>query len=173
MAVYELTFYCTCCCFQSVFITNFKISGWFSKTANFQTGIEISSPQKFKLFFIEFLVWWIQRSHANLNLVKKKEKIFHDSVIPKIMILQFVSPKFAHDWQVNSICCKSSPYEQAKEFNDFQFYYVPFKPEKKKKKKKKKQIKIYAFLSHFSIFKIAWDNKFSLNDLFSQTTEKI
>ena len=75
------------------------------------------------------------------NLVKK---IFQDSFIPKIMILPFLSQKFTHDWQVSSIYCKSSPYEQAKQFNDFQFYYFPFKPEKKQKKTHT-QIRIYAF----------------------------
>ena len=64
---------------------------------------------------------------------------------PQIMILPFLSQKFTHDWQVNSICCKSSLYEQAKEFNDFRFYYFPFKPEKNTNK-------IYAFLNHFSIY---------------------
>ena len=48
-----------------------------------------------------------------------------------------------HDCQAHSVCCKSSLYEQPKEFNDFQFYYFPFKPEKT-------QIKIFAFLNHFS-----------------------
>ena len=61
--------------------------------------------------------------------------IFQDRVIPKIMILQFLSQKFTHDWQIHSICWKSSPYEQAKELNDFQFYYFPFKPEKNTNKK--------------------------------------
>ena len=48
---------------------------------------------------------------------------------------------------------KSSPYVQAKEFNDFQFYYFPFKP-----KKKNTQIKIYiCFLNHFSkLFNSCW-----------------
>ena len=59
------------------------------------------------------------------------------------MILPFLSQTFTHDWQVNSICCKSSPYEQVKECNDFQFCYFPFKPEKT-------QINIYAFLNHFN-----------------------
>ena len=45
---------------------------------------------------------------------KKKKKIFKYSFIPKIMILPFLSQTFTHDRQVNSICCKSSPYEQAK-----------------------------------------------------------
>ena len=70
----------------------------------------------------------------------KLNLFFQDKFIPKIMILPFLSQKCTHDWQVNSICCKSSPYEQAKQFSDF-----PFKPEKKT------QIKIYAFLNHFNI----------------------
>ena len=65
------------------------------------------------------------------------------------MILPFLSQKFTHDWQVHSVCCKKQrPYEQEKEFNDFQFYSFPFKPEKT-------QIKIYAFLNHFSILCIS------------------
>ena len=73
-----------------------------------------------------------------------KKRFFQDSFIPKIIILPFLSQKFTHDWQVNSICCKSSLYEQAKEFNDFRFYYFPFKPENTHK--------IYVFLNHFSIY---------------------
>ena len=57
-------------------------------------------------------------------------------------MLLFLFHKFTHDWQVTSVCCKSSPYEQAKEFHDNQFYYFPFKP------KKNKQNKTYAFLNH-------------------------
>ena len=46
---------------------------------------------------------------CKLNLVKK---IFRDSFIHLTEILPFLSQKFTHDWQFNSICCKSSPYDQ-------------------------------------------------------------
>ena len=78
--------------------------------------------------------------------LKSSEKIFQDSFIPKIVILPFLSQKFTHDWQVNSLYCKLSPYDRAKEFYEFQFYYYPFKPEKT-------QTKMCMFLNHFSIFK--------------------
>ena len=57
------------------------------------------------------------------------------------MILSFLSQNFTNDWQVHSVCCKSSPYEQAKECNDFNFTIFP-------SNLKKTQIEIYAFLKH-------------------------
>ena len=53
--VYALTFHCNCCRFETVFMTIFKIRGQFSKPANFQTGIKISFPKKFKLFLLNSL----------------------------------------------------------------------------------------------------------------------
>ena len=72
------------------------------------------------------------------------EKALSRQFYPKNYDFAILFQNFIHDWQVRSICCKSSPYEQAKEFNDFQFYYFPFKPETT-------QIKIHAFLNNFSI----------------------
>ena len=39
------------------------------------------------------------------------------------MILPFLTQNVMHAWQVVSICCKSSAYEQAKLVKCFQFYY--------------------------------------------------
>ena len=75
-------------------------------------------------------------------MTTSENSFFKTVLSPKIMILPFLSQTFKHDWHVNSSCCKSSPYEQAKEFNDFQFHYFPFNPEKKEKN---------AFINHFSI----------------------
>ena len=64
---------------------------------------------------------------CKLNLVKKD---FSRQFYPQNYDFAIFVPKFyAWDWQVNSVCCKSSLYEQAKEYNEFQFYYFPFKPE--------------------------------------------
>ena len=68
------------------------------------------------------------------------------------MVLTFLSQKFTHDWQVNSVCCKSSLSEQENEFNDFQFYYFPSNLKKKKtttKKKKNTQIKKLSVFKSF------------------------
>ena len=70
--------------------------------------------------------------------LKSGENFFSRQFYPQNCDFAIFVPKFTHDWQVNSVCCKNSPYEQAKEFNEFQFYYFPFKPEKT-------QIKMYAF----------------------------
>ena len=90
--------------------------------------------------------------------LKSSKNVFFETVLSQNCEFAIFVPKFTHYWQVNSVCCKSSPYDQAKEFNDFQFHYSPFKPKKSQKKKKKKkkkknaQIKIFVFLNHFSIY---------------------
>ena len=83
---------------------------------------------------------------TNICKLKSSEKkiFFQYSFIPKNMILPFLSQKLTHDWQVQSICCNSSPYEEPKEFNDFNFTIFL-------QTRKETQIKIYAFLNHFSI----------------------
>ena len=62
------------------------------------------------------------------------------------MILPFLTQKLRtlYAWQVISICCKRSVYEQAKLVECFQFYYFLLKCKKITKKKKKKK-NIYAF----------------------------
>ena len=124
---------------------DFQNQGLIFKNCKFSNCIKISLPQKVKLSFTEFLVSYIKQSHVNWNLAKK---ILRDSFIPKIVILPFLSQKFTLDWQVNSICCNSSPYDQAKEFNDFQFYYFPFKPEKKNTNKNLCVFKSFQYISH-------------------------
>ena len=80
---------------------------------------------------------------------------------------QFYPQTFTHDWQVNSICYKSSSYDQAKEYNDFQFYYFSFKPETTTTTKKKKK-KIYAILNHF---RIVVQPRLELTILYIHTTD--
>ena len=78
------------------------------------------------------------------------KKDFSRQFYPQNYDFAIFVPKFTHDWhwQVNSICCKSCPYEQEKEFNGFQFHYFRFKPEKKKKKKKLLGVfKLFQYIS--------------------------
>ena len=88
-------------------------------------------------------------SHLTIKCkLKCNEKRFFKTVLcPKLWFLPFLSQKFTHDWQVNSIYCKSSPYKQAKELLIFSFTNFP-----SLKLETKTQIKIYAFLNHFSIY---------------------
>ena len=60
--------------------------------------------------------WILGFMHPTITCkLKSSEKRFYlQSFIPKIMILPFLSQKFTHHWQVNSVCCKSSLYEQAR-----------------------------------------------------------
>ena len=55
---------------------------------------------------------------------------------------------------IEVLCCKSNLYEKAKEFNDFQFYYFPFKPEKNTNKKSMRFLFIYNNIQYiiFSIW---------------------
>ena len=78
------------------------------------------------------------------KLKSSEKKIFRDCFIPKIVILPFLSQKFIHDWQVNSNCCKSSPYDKQKNLMIYNFTIFL-------SNLKKTQIKLYAFLNHFSI----------------------
>ena len=65
--------------------------------------------------------------------------------------MPFLSQSFMHDWQVHSTCCKNSPYEQAKGFNDIQFYYFP--SNLKKKNKTNKNLCVFkSFQYSLSIF---------------------
>ena len=48
------------------------------------------------------------------------------------MILPFLTQNITYAWQVVSICCKSSAYEQAKLVKCFHSYYFLLKHEKKK-----------------------------------------
>ena len=47
-------------------------------------------------------------STITFKLKSSEKKIFQYCFIPKIMILPFLSQTFTHDWQVHSVCCKSS-----------------------------------------------------------------
>ena len=60
-------------------------------------------------------------------------------------MLPFLTKKVTHAWQVVSVCCRSSAYEEAKLVKCFQFYFFLLKREKNK------QISIYAFFNQFSI----------------------
>ena len=65
----------------------------------------------------------------------KKKKDFSRQFYSQNYGVAIFVQTFTFDWQDNSIfAAKSKPYEQAKEFNDFQLYYFPFKPEKRKLK---------------------------------------
>ena len=125
---------------------NSKFSNW-HKT--------LSSP-KIHFFLFGILGLMYPMITCKLKLKSSEKKIFQNRFIPKMMSLSFLSQKCTHEWQVNSICCKSSPYERAKEFIYFQFYYFPFKPEKNNNNKTHThthaKIKIHAFLNQFSIY---------------------
>ena len=77
--------------------------------------------------------------------LKSSEKDFSRQFYPQNCDCAIFVPKI-YPWLASQFnFCKLSPYDQAKELNDFQFYYFPFKPEKT-------QMKIYAVLNHFSIW---------------------
>ena len=111
---------------QGLIFKNCKSSNWHKNNSN---------------FFIEFLVWCIQQSHVNLNLVKKR--FFKTVLSPKLWFCHFYPKNLRMTGKSLQFAAKAVLMNRQKNLMIFNF---PFKPEKKKNTNKK-----LCVLNHFSI----------------------